>query len=111
MDPLFGFAFYTMFLIILAFFVVSVVRGIFRWHKNNNSPRLTVTARVVGKRQHSSHNQQMMTTSTSYYATFEFSSSDRMEFSVSSYEYAMLCEGDFGDLTFQGTRYISFERK
>ena len=33
-----------------------------------------------------------------------------MELGVNGHEYGMLVEGDFGRLTFQGTRYISFER-
>ena len=33
-----------------------------------------------------------------------------MEFHVSGLEYGMLAEGDTGSLTFQGTRYLSFER-
>jgi len=33
-----------------------------------------------------------------------------MEFSVSGSEYGMLAEEDTGKLTFQGTRFLSFER-
>lgn len=33
-----------------------------------------------------------------------------MELSVSGTEYGMLTEGDVGKLTFQGTRYIEFDR-
>ena len=51
------------------------------------------------------------TSSTWYYATFEFESGDRMELGVSGSEYGMLAEGDSGKLTFQGTRYLSFERE
>ncbi len=54
---------------------------------------------------HTSH------TSTSYYVTFQVASGDRMELPVSGSEYGMLAEGDYGDLTFQGTRYLRFERK
>ena len=49
-------------------------------------------------------------TSTRYYVTFQVESGDRMELSVSGPEYGMLAEGDRGELTFQGTRYLSFER-
>lgn len=49
-------------------------------------------------------------TSTTYYATFEVPSGDRMEFKVGSREYGMLVEGDAGKLTFQGTRYHGFQR-
>ena len=42
--------------------------------------------------------------------TFQVDSGDRMELSVSGSEYGMLVEGDRGKLSFQGTRYLSFER-
>ena len=48
--------------------------------------------------------------STWYYVTFQVDSGDRMEFSVSGSQYGMLCEGHEGSLTFQGTRFLSFER-
>lgn len=48
--------------------------------------------------------------STRYYATFQVESGDRMELAVSGPEYGMLAEGDRGTLTFQGTRYLGFER-
>ena len=51
------------------------------------------------------------TSSTSYYATFEVESGDRMELSVSGREYGLLAEGDRGRLSFQGTRYLGFERE
>lgn len=50
------------------------------------------------------------TQSTSYYATFQVESGDRMELHVSGAEYGMLAEGDTGKLTFQGTRYLGFVR-
>lgn len=49
-------------------------------------------------------------TFTSYYVTFQVESGDRMEFAVSGMEYGLLAEGDTGDLTFQGTRYLNFQR-
>ena len=38
-------------------------------------------------------------------------SGDRMELSVTGREYGMLSEGDAGRLSFQGTRYLGFERQ
>lgn len=49
--------------------------------------------------------------STRYYVTFQVDSGDRMELPMTGSEYGMLAEGDVGKLTFQGTRYLSFERK
>ena len=48
---------------------------------------------------------------TSYYATFQVQSGDRMEFRVKGKEYGLLREGDRGELVFQGTRYHSFTRQ
>ena len=110
--------FYLIFAIVIGCFIVTAVRGIRTWHKNNNSPRLTVHATVVSKRQntsvhhHHNDNTAMHTsTSTSYYATFQFDSGDRLELHVSGPDYGLLAEGDTGDLTFQGTRYLGFDRR
>lgn len=118
MEFLFPFFFFAVFGMVLIVFVVSLVRGIGEWRKNNNSPRITVPAKVVSKRTSVSHghhhgaNGHMHTTSSTwYYATFEVESGDRMELALSGSEYGMLAEGDTGKLTFQGTRYLSFERE
>ena len=110
---IFPFLFITVFVIVIGMFIVTAVRGVGTWSKNNASPRLTVSAQVVTKRtqvSHHHHQESMSHTSTSYYATFQVESGDRMEFSVSGAEYGMLAEGDQGSLTFQGTRYLGFER-
>ena len=118
MTSVFPFLFFIVFGIILIVFVVTFVRGIGEWHKNNNSPRLTVPAKVVSKRtsvshghHHSASGLMRASGSTWYYATFEVESGDRMELALSGSEYGMLAEGDTGKLTFQGTRYLSFERE
>ena len=56
-------------------------------------------------------NGRHTSTSTSYYATFQVESGDRMEFLINGREYGLLVEGDRGRLSFQGTRYLGFERK
>lgn len=118
---MFDLVFGLFFLLAFGIVIVQVVRGIGEWDKNNHSPRLTVPAVVVAKRTHVSHHHgaagditgahgHHMTTHTSYYATFQVESGDRVEFSVNGREYGMLAEGDRGSLTFQGTRYLAFER-
>ncbi len=108
---------FAIFAIVIVCFIALAVKGIGTWHKNNNSPRLTVQAAVVAKRQntdvhhHSNNNGGMHTsTSTHYYVTFQFDSGDRLELHVPGREYGMMAEGDVGDLTFQGTRYLGFDR-
>lgn len=109
-------------ILFFVFFGVTLIRGIKTWNKNNHSPRLTVEATVVAKRQntdvHHYHNagdvtgaQGMHTsTTTDYYVTFQVASGDRMELHMGGHDYALLAEGDFGDLSFQGTRYLGFQR-
>lgn len=48
---------------------------------------------------------------TWYYATFEVESGDRMEFPMQGKVYGLMAEGDRGKLTFQGTRFLEFERE
>ena len=111
--------FFIVFVLIIGTFIVNIVRSVNTWNKNNNSPCLTVTATIVSKRINVSHHNHAnagdahgysTTSSTRYYATFQVDSGDRMEFSVTGSEYGMLAEGDIGKLSFQGTRYLSFER-
>ena len=111
-----------MFIIVVGIIIFSLVRGIITWNKNNQSPRLTVSVVVAAKRENITQHQHAnagdssgahgfhTTTSTSYYVTFLVESGDRIELCVSGTEYGMLVEGDTGRLTFQGTRYLSFER-
>ena len=91
----------------------TLFRGIKQEKKNNNSPRLTVDSKVVSKRTdfHRNSGNHSHMGYTSYYVTFEVKSGDRMELQVQGHEYGMLVEGDFGELTFQGTRYLGFQRK
>jgi len=114
---MFGVLFTIAFIGIFGIIIANIVRGIGQWNKNNHSPRLTVTATVVAKRadvsyHHHNHGDNMHHTSrsTSYFVTFQVESGDRMELSMSGSEYGMLVEGDRGKLSFQGTRYLGFER-
>lgn len=115
----FSIMFNIVFFIVIGVFVVTFVKGLMQWNKNNHSPRLTVNAKVVSKRTNVSHHHHHhgadvhighTTSSTSYYVTFEVESGDRLELKLQGYDYGMLAEGDEGKLTFQGTRYLGFER-
>ena len=122
-DVLFSFLFPILFLLFIGVFIWMLIRNIRTWNQNNHSPRLIVPAAVVAKRTEVSHshtaNAGDMTgahgystsTSTSHYVTFQVESGDRMEFVVSGSDYGMLAEGDIGKLSFQGTRYLGFERR
>ena len=115
---LFQVMFFLVFFLVIGTFIVTFVKGIGTWNKNNNSPRLTVNALVVAKRTDVSHHHHNhgtgagmhTSTSTYYYVTFEVESGDRMELQMNGSEYGMLAEGDRGHLHFQGTRYLGFDR-
>ena len=110
--------FFLVFALVIGVFLVTIVRGIGQWHKNNQSPRLTVDATVVAKRtnvsRHHHHNGAghvgHTSTSTTYFVTFQVESGDRRALRMDGYQFGLLVEGDRGKLTFQGTRYLSFER-
>ena len=115
MFELFGVLFFIAFFCVFGIIIASFVREGKVWHKNNNSPRLTVEATVVAKRtnytRHSGGQHHTSHTTSTYFATFQVASGDRMELQLPWQEYGLIIEGDFGDLTFQGTRFLSFERK
>lgn len=112
-----------MFILVLVMVIFTFAKGIYTWHQNNNSPRISVSAKAVAKRQNTMHHNHAnagdvsgahgyhVISNTTYYITFQVESGDRIELSVSGSEYGMITEGDEGKLTFQGTRYLMFERK
>lgn len=117
MSGAFPIFFTLVFALVIGAFIFGIVKGVAQWDKNNHSPVLTVEAKLVAKRTNVSHyhnntgdGAMHSSTSTTYYATFQVESGDRMEFHVSGYEYGMMAEGDVGKLTFQGTRFKGFDR-
>ncbi len=96
------------FIIVIGGILISIIKGIGTWRKNEQSPRLNVPVVLTSKRNHVSRGGS--SSHTSYYVTFEFESKDRTEFKVSEKEYGQLSKDDTGILTFQGTRYLGFER-
>ena len=95
------------FIIVFGSIIFAIFSSLKQGIKNNNSPLLTVPAKVVSKRMHVQGDHSH----TTYYVTFEVQSGDRMELRVDGNEYGMLVEEDLGLLSFQGTRYVSFERQ
>ena len=121
-NGLFPILFSVIFGVVVVIIAAQVIRGIAQWHRNNQSPQLTVPARVMSKRTSVSHHQTpmagdatgahgyMTTSSSTCCVTFQLSDGERMELHVPESEFGMLVEGDAGQLSYQGTRYLSFER-
>lgn len=120
----FGFGFHAfegmftlVFVLVIGLFIYAVVQAIARKQKNDASPRLTVLARVVSRRQEVIHHARNMndgvyhtSSTTRYFVTFQVESGDRMELELDGSDFGMIAEGDEGRLSFQGTRFLDFQR-
>ena len=106
MFSVFPILFFLAFSFIIGTFIYSLARGARENHKNDQSPRLTTAATVVTKRTYVQGDHSH----TTYFATFQFPSGDRLELKIPHNQFGYLVEGDRGNLTFQGTRFLSFDR-
>ncbi|XMB86107.1 DUF2500 domain-containing protein [Mycoplasmatota bacterium WC44] len=96
--------FIIIFVSILSFFIYAISTGIKQGIANKKEPILTVTAKVVSKRTYNHGDFQ-----SRYYTTFEVESGDRMEFEMPIDKSGYIVEGDQGELTFQGYKFIEFK--
>ena len=107
--------FIIFFAIVLTIIFISVIRNISNYRKNASSPILTQRAKVVSKRSevfhHTNGTNNMPTSSTRYYATFETEAGQRFELVMSGTEYGLIAEGDYGEVTFQGEWFKKFDRQ
>lgn len=106
--------FIIMFVFVFGLIIVQFAKAAKQKQRDDRSPVLTVDAKIVAKRTDvkrivNGENNVGRHIST-YYATFEFESGDRLELLIPSEEYGYLVEGDPGKLTFQGSRFILFDR-
>ncbi|MEA5051648.1 MAG: DUF2500 domain-containing protein [Oscillospiraceae bacterium] len=105
------------FALILSVILVMIVRHLIEWKRNNDSPVETAGAKLVAKRSsmtlntHINGDMPMTNSSTTYYATFELDGGERREFRLRGRDYGLLVEGDEGLLRWQGTRWLSFDRR
>lgn len=107
----FGSTFITIiFLIVFGGIAFSLIKGIVTWANNNHSPILTVPVKVVTKRTNIRGGSNNSGAYTSYYITFEVQNGERQELKVNGRDFGQLVEGDIGILTYQGTRFHTFER-
>ena len=107
MDAIFPILFLGVFGLVIGMIVSPLVKNSRQERKNDASPRLTSEATVVTKRTHVWGDHAH----TTYFATFQFESGDRLELKIPRDRFGYLVEGDNGKLHFQGTRFLDFERK
>ena len=106
-DFLFPILFIAVFGLVFGTIVSTLIKNGRQNRKNNASPRLTSEATVVSKRTHVWGDHAH----TTYFATFQFESGDRLELEIPRDRFGYLVEGDDGKLHFQGTRFLDFERQ
>ena len=106
MFGIFPILFLGVFGLVFGMIVSTLVKSSRENRSNSNSPRITADAQVVAKRTKvwGDHSH------TVYFATFQFLSGDRLELEIPHSRFGYLVEGDKGKLTFQGTRFLEFER-
>ena len=103
------------FIAILSIYLIYLIyKNIMQWTKNNASAILSIPAMVVSKHMdihdYPQENGPSYTT-TNYFVTFELENGRRVEFKVKSKESRVLVERDVGILTYQGTRFLGFNRE
>lgn len=106
-DFLFPIMFVAVFGLAIGMIASSLVKNAKTNRKNDAAPRLSVEATVVTKRTQVRGDHAH----TTYFATFQFESGDRLEMQIPHDRFGYLVEGDIGKLTFQGTRFLEFQRQ
>ena len=106
-DFLFPILFIAVFGLAFGMIVSTLIKNGKQNRKNDAAPRLSSDATVVTKRTHvwGDHSR------TTYFATFQFESGDRLELEIPRDRFGYLVEGDKGKLHFQGTRFLDFQRQ
>lgn len=108
--PLFSIIFTVIALVIGGTILYAIINGIRVWSNNNAAERMTEEARVLARRTYVSGGSGDSSARTSYYITFERGDGQRTELQVKDEEYGLIVEGDRGILSYQGTRFLGFER-
>jgi hypothetical protein len=113
-SALFAVVFFGIFILIGYMLVKSFAER----SRNNSSPivtsRVTITAKTTNTAYRGNYipdNINVQTPYNTYFITFEFVNGNRAEFNVPRSDYAYISEHDTGILTYQGSRYINFERE
>lgn len=116
-DSLLAKPFMILFIVVLSVMVAYVL---FRWLKDKSSPKITTMAKIISKETHKIKHAsnrvagigRRKTYSDEYYITFQLEHNNTLKLFIrTEEEYEHLHEGDKGKLTFQGKRYINFEKE
>lgn len=87
-------------LLIIVIICMVDANTIICWFKNNRAPVHSMCASVLTKE----------INENKYYVCFGLEDGQMKRFSIDSYAYLSLVEGEKGILTYQGTRFIRYDR-
>ena len=90
----------VIFLIIIVIICMVYANTIICWFKNNRAPVHSMGASVLTKE----------INENKYYVCFGLEDGQMKRFSIDYYAYISLKEGEKGILTYQGTRFIRYDR-
>lgn len=99
------------------FLIYAVLRGVMDWNNNRHSQVTVVKAGVISKKEDEVQHYDAQTgalngVTSSYYVFFQVEDGGEvLRFHVSLREFRKLSEGDRGELKYQGSRFIGFEKK
>ncbi len=113
LEDLFPYLLMLIFAVAFIIVVSFIFKKISRWQSNNHCEKVTVDATVVSLRSKIDYqnNGELYHPHdpSRYYVTFKFESGEKKEYQVTDSVYFSFIEGENGKLTYQGTRFISFE--
>ncbi|USB34041.1 DUF2500 domain-containing protein [Paenibacillus sp. YPG26] len=101
----------TLLVVMIGTFAYAIIKGLMVWSANNSKSMLTKQAVVVSKRTEVWEGVGNTAPSTNYYITFELENGARMEFQMAAREFGLLVEKDEGEITYQGGRFMNFNRR
>lgn len=110
MFKVFNILFFFVFIAIVGTFLYQILKKFLRRQKDDHSPVITVPACVTEKHTGKISRIGTAVKSTAYFAVFQTESGEKLEFQMQSSEYSLLTEKNKGNLKYQGTRYLGFER-
>ena len=90
-------------------FIVLCLDNVITWYKNNHAPIEVVHAIVCDKKRNMTLNGLSATLNT-FYASFRLENGEVKEFPIDSVAYYGLEEGQSGELTYQGSRFLRYDR-
>ncbi|MDQ0221881.1 DUF2500 domain-containing protein [Streptococcus moroccensis] len=95
--------------LVLGYVIFQIGRNVLDWSRNNQSSEQSVKARVISKHPNLLHSGDAKR--TLHKVIFQLPGQQSLELRVRGEAFDQLLEGDEGELTFQGNRFLAFKQK